>query len=325
MELLKQQWTPVGTAASIPFHRQKRGHSVGLTQQALETAVVALLIRPAGGTAAMQLQVQLIPPDRQLVAQGLQLLEERTQGALVSGQRRGLPVPELHLLQHFLRWPTAVIANPWDPQGFVDAGAGLPLALFLEHVQWISAPTDRRQHQAEQLGAAPASPTKQTMGEGIGGIPGQLVGAEPVHTGLLGHRRQPGSEAEAVRQPGEVMTPFRKHAAAVGLSQCELLPKRSRAHQNAIRLHPGAIDRLPTPRLAGAADLFKQIGPMSFDPGVERWRGMGKVKLWPAFHQLQRRAEGPLRGLPGVRHRPQPGQIEMGMAEPMHPSTNQRG
>ena len=44
---------------------------------------------------------------------------------------------------------------------------------------------------------------------------------------------------------------------------------------------------------------------------------MAKVQRWGPPHQPQDRAESAFGGLPGVSYRPQPGQIEMGVTEPV--------
>ena len=46
-------------------------HQLRFPQKPLQSAVVALLVGPAGGAAAVQLQVELIAPYRQLPRQGL--------------------------------------------------------------------------------------------------------------------------------------------------------------------------------------------------------------------------------------------------------------
>ena len=56
---------------------------------------------------------------------------------------------------------------------------------------------------------------------------------------------------------------------------------------------------------------------MPFHPGIKSWCGVGKAHLWPAAHQGKCRAKGAFCGLPGVSNRPKPGQIEMGVTEPM--------
>ena len=42
------------------------------------------------------------------------------------------------------------------------------------------------------------------------------------------------------------------------------------------------------------------------------------MKLWKALHQLQHRFKGAHGRLPGIRHGPEPGQIEVGMAQNLH-------
>ena len=45
---------------------------------------------------------------------------------------------------------------------------------------------------------------------------------------------------------------------------------------------------------------------------------MGEVEFWPALHQIQSGSKGALGRLPGVGHRPEPGEIQMGMAQPVN-------
>ena len=47
---------------------------------------------------------------------------------------------------------------------------------------------------------------------------------------------------------------------------------------------------------------------------------MAEMELLEALQEAERRFEGPFRRLPGVRDRPEPGQIEMGMAEHLEPA-----
>ena len=75
VELLKQQGTPIAANGQATCESKKRSHCVALPQQTLQAAVVTFLIRTAGGTAAMQLEVELIPPDRQLPCHGLKPVE----------------------------------------------------------------------------------------------------------------------------------------------------------------------------------------------------------------------------------------------------------
>ena len=149
----------------------------------------------------------------------------------------------------------------------------------------------------------------------MAGIPGQLVGAEPAHAGGLGQRRQAGGEAEAVGQPAEIVAPLGETAAAVGLPQLKLPQQRSRAQQHAIAFHPGAIDGLKPPLPHRLAQAGEQLRPVLLDPGIEGRTGVGEVQLGVALHQRQGRFEGAHRRLPGVGHWPQPGQIQMGMAQ----------
>ena len=170
----------------------------------------------------MQLQVELIPPDRQLGRQGLQPLEIGAQAAVLLGHRLGLLLPEGQLFQHLGGGAAAVIAHPRQPEGVSNPGGPLPVEAVGLDRQRITIGADRRAHQGQHLAAAAAAPAEQAMGEGIGGVPGQLVGAEPVHPGGCRHGRQARGETEAVRQPGQVVVPFREGPPAVVLPLLEL-------------------------------------------------------------------------------------------------------
>ena len=231
------------------------------------------------------------------------------------GPGLGVVLPELQLLEHLGGGATAVVAHAREPEGPIQARAGLPLEPVALHRHRVAAGADRRRGQGEHLRSAAAAPAEEAMGEGVGGVPGQLVGAEPVHAGGPGHRGQAGAKAEAVGQPAELVLPFRERGAAVGLAQLELAQQRGRGDQHAIAFDPGTIDRLPAARGHGLADAGEQGRPVLGDPGVQSRGGVAEMELGMALHQAQHRLEGALRRPPGVRHRPEPGQIEMGVAQ----------
>ena len=170
----------------------------------------------------MQLQVELIAPDRQLGRQGLQIGQKAAQAPMALGRGGRLPLPERQLFQHLGGGAAAMVAHARQPEGIGATGGGLPTDPVPLDRQRIAIGADRGGHQGEQLGTAAAAPAEQAVGEGIGGIPGQLVGAEPAHAGGGGHRRQAGAEAKAVRQPGHIGLPARKGEAAVVLTLLEL-------------------------------------------------------------------------------------------------------
>ena len=115
------------------------------------------------------------------------------------------------------------------------------------------------------------------MRELIGGVPGQFVGAEPPHTGLLSNGRQASAKTKAVWKPGQFMRPLRKATTAVVLPKRELLPKRGRAHQHAIGFDPGPVDGLPAACSTGGTDLSEQSWAVAFHPGVKGRGGVSKM------------------------------------------------
>ncbi len=302
-----------------PAHRlQQRPGQFRLAQQSLERAVVAFLVGAAGGTAPVQFQVQLIAPDRQPRRQWLQLGQVLAQAAVAQRRHRRLPLPQRQLLQHLGGGPAAVIAHPRQPEQLVDAADALPVEPLRLDRQRVAVGADRRRHQRQQFCATAAAPAEQPMGEGLAGVPGQLVGAEPAHAREAGDRGQARGEAEAVGQPGQLVPPFRQGPAAVALPQLKLSQQRGRLDQLAVALDPGPVQRLPAPLAHRGADAREQRRPVLLQPGVERRRGVAEAQLRPAFHQRQRRVEGALGRLPGVGYRPQPGQIQVGMTEHPH-------
>ena len=162
------------------------------------------------------------------------------------------------------------------------------------------------------------------MRKGVGGIPGQFVRAEPANAGGIGNGWQPGSKAETVRQPGQVVTPLWELPLTAVLTQCKLPPQGSGAHQYAVRFHPGTVDGLPTPQTTGLLNPCKQRRTVTLHPLIQSWSGMSKMQLRAEFHQLQGGAECAFSRLPGVRDRPQPGQVQMGMTDPVHSTCGTR-
>ena len=165
-----------------------------------------------------------------------------------------------------------MVPDAWNPESCRHSCRLAPGALLLKHVEWITTPADRRQHQAQHLISTATAPPEQPVREGVIRIPGQLVGTEPLNAGSCRHRWQPGTEPEAVRQPGQVVRPFREDAIAEVLAKLELLPERGTADQNAIGFHPGTVDRLPSPSPTGRTDGIEQNGTVLLQPGVKGWR-----------------------------------------------------
>ena len=162
-----------------------------------------------------------------------------------------------------------MIANPWEPDRLRHPSGRLKIALLFCHRDRIAIGTDSGQHQRQHLRASAAAPTKQTMGEAVGGIPGQFVRAEPAHSAGNRHSGKSGGEPKTVRQPSQVMPPFRETPLAVLLSKTELTRQGCRTHQNTIGFDPRAIDRLPASFTTGLLNPCVQGRSMAFHPGIE--------------------------------------------------------
>ena len=282
---------------------------------------MALLIGTGGGAAPVQLQVELIAPHRQPPGQRLELGQVGPQAAVPLGCGLVLLLPEPQLLKHFCRRAAAMVANPRQPEGPVHPRRPLPGQAIALHRQRIPIGADRGSHQGQQLGTTAAAPAKQPVGERIGGVPEELVGAEPTHASAAGHGRQTGGETKAVRQPGQGVLQLRKGGGAVVLAQLELAQQRGAADQHTIALDPGAIDRLEPTGCDRPAQAGEQLRPVLLQPGVEGRRGVGEMELAEALDQIQRSREGALGRQPGIGHRPQPGQVQVGVAQQVEATT----
>ena len=211
-----------------------------------------------------------------------------------------------------------MIANPWEPDRLLHPSSRLEIALLFCHRDRIAIGADSGQHQRQNLRSSAAAPAKQTMWEAVGGIPSQFVCAEPTHSVGNRHRGKSGGESKTVGQPSQVMPPLREAPLAVVLSKTELARQGCRTHQNAIGFNPRAINRLPATFTTGLLNPLMQGRAMAFHPGIESRGGVRKVELWITLHQIESRAKGAFRRLPGISHRPKPGEVKVGMAQPMH-------
>ena len=110
MELLEQQAAPFSPAAGLDAAEGFR--QISFQQQPLQAAVVAFLVRSAGGASAMQFQIKLIAPYRQLRSERLKLLQLVPHRPEASRCAQRLVLPQGQLLQHFAAGAATVISHP---------------------------------------------------------------------------------------------------------------------------------------------------------------------------------------------------------------------
>ncbi len=235
----------------------------------------------------MQLQVELIAPDGKLAAEGLQPLQVVAQAAVPLRSGGFVVAPQIQLLQHFAGGSATVVPDPRQPESCGISRGLLPRQPVALHGQWIPVGADGGGHQGQHLSATATAPAEQPVGEGGGGVPGQLVGAEPAHARGRRHRRQAGAEAETVGKPGQLMLPLREGPAAVGLSFLKLPQEGGGADQHAIGFHPGAVERLPAAGAHRGADPREQGGTMPLQPGIQRRGGMAEVQVGVVVDQIE--------------------------------------
>ena len=197
-------------------------HPLRLQQQPFSGAVVALLIGVGGGAAAVQLQVKLIGPHRQCRGQGLEFLQPTAQRAMAIPGQLGMPPPKLHLIHQVLVGTAPMVPHTGQPEAAVDAGAGTPFPMGLPDRPWVPCATESAWQQRQHFGATGVTPAEQAVGEGVTGIPTELGGQKPADALAQQGLGETCGEAEAIRQPGQVMAPLGEVLSTPALPRLQL-------------------------------------------------------------------------------------------------------
>ncbi len=152
MKLLEQQRAPIAVLGVVghklisPSPKQ-RGSQFSLTKKPFQAAVVPFLIRPTGRATPMQLEIKLIPPDRQGGAARLQVIEVGAQRSRLLGHCLRLALPKPELFQHLGSGTATVISNTREPNRLLHPSRSLKSALLFCDRDRISIGANRWQHQ----------------------------------------------------------------------------------------------------------------------------------------------------------------------------------
>ncbi len=162
------------------------------------------------------------------------------------------------------------------------------------------------------------------MGEGVGVVPGQLLGDEPFHAGRGHDLGQGGRIAEGVGQP-ELPAVDAEAALEEALAVDDLAHQRLARRDVAVGLHPHGAHRA---ELAGAdplADPGEEGRVVLLHPGQVLGRRAHEVVLRVVLHQGHGGGEGAGALAHGLPQRPQPGGIDVGVAHGAHPRSLRSG
>src|SRR4051794_8001714 len=145
-------------------------------------------------------------------------------------------------------------------------------------------------------------------------VPGELLREETADPGAAHDLWQLAVVAEDIRVP-ELRAAAAELALEEPLSIEKLADERLAGWQVAVRLDPGAADRHPASRIDLADDPRVQVGVAALDPLVLLGLGAGKPHLRVALHVARLRAERAHRLAVRLLKRPQPGGVDVRMAD----------
>ena len=288
-----------------------------LQEPVLGGAVELLHVGLRGQGAPVELQIELAHPDRQALfwQRREKLLDVRH---AQPRQRRELLEPRV-VFQHAGRRAASAVAPAEGEQALRVEPLAAEVAPGAERVEWgdVAVVAVRRRQVAEHVGRHPAAvdplPGEEVVGEEILLAPVELDGEEAGQPGPAQELRDAAGEAEDVGEPGDgraLAEPALEGALAVE----ELAHERFAAGDLAVRLNPGAADRLPPPLRDPLLDPGEEVWRVLLDPGVELRRRLVEGEIGVALHQVEDGGKGAPPFPPRLGHRPEPGQIEVRVA-----------
>ena len=295
-------------------------------------APVAFLNARHGGVgAAVELQIELAAPNRQLDRSGFLMdLFERFRGGGEFRFGKGGEAVFLtgDVLDHFGCGAAAAVAVP---VGVKDGVAG-----FLRHEAAVGAELPGGQRVAgvggvtgsgltflavlgsdeirKYPGAVDALPLKDVPGHPVGLVPADLGSHEGVDAGEHKDLRQRGGVAEDVGEPqGARAAP--EVLLKIALTEDQLPAETLAGSQVAVHFQPGAAFDVPAAFFHARLDLLEELGVILLNKIVQgRLRGHEFV-LGIFFHQRDDGGEGALGFFSCLAHGPEPGDVDVGMPD----------
>ncbi len=321
VELQRQELTPQVIDARRPGER--RGPQLELSEQALATTIAELGPQLARQGPPVGLEVELTPPDRDRRSGRRLAFDLGEEPGRCPDLDAGRTVEIGHAagsFDHLDRRPATPVAvterrqRPLAPSVFPEALARLG-ALGGADLGVVGV--DGRE-VGEDPGAVETLPPERVVREAVRPIPRELLRDEPRHSAGGEQLRQPGRVAEHVGDP-HLGAADPESLLEVALTEDDLAGQALPRRQVHVGLDPHAPDRDPLPALDVRSDPLEQVGVPLLDPGVLLGLRAHEPVVGMVVEQPDRRREGPGALADGLAHRPQPGGVDVGMADGHHP------
>ena len=302
-----------------PLGCESEGHRIEkfrIAQEEFRLPVAAFIFRLSGVGAAVQLEIQLPHPDRQVAGIGLGLLEKRD-GFFRDHLGQSFEVAQpAGFFQHLDGGAAAAVAESIDEQGTRGA------VVILEVLDVVSKflGTDlgvvgvRRRKMSEDVGPVDALPEEGVMGKFVELAPGDFLREEVFDPRFFHDLRQRGGVPEHVGDPhvaGHIAELLLEIAFAVE----NLADQRFARGQVAIGLDPHGPDRLPLAAADGFFDAVPDFGIVGLHPGVLLSLGTHEDVFRIAVHVIQGGGKRAGAFADGLAQRPEPGRVDVGMAD----------
>ncbi len=326
MELVQQHRLPdplqVLVRVRVPRHPDGRGGGpqLGLAQQRFAAPVALLGLGLRGVGAAVQLQVQLARPDGGVLVLGTGLVEERV-GRLDLDPRGAFEVPLAPGPGQLLAGGAAAAVAPAEGGQGARTAALLPVVAGgvgqLGAAEIAVVGVDGRE-VGEDAGAVDALPAEGVVRERVHLRPGDLLRQEPVRAREPDDLRHRGGVAEGVGQPDA--PGLDAELVEEELLAVHELPDHGLAADHVgVGLHPHAADRYEPALRDLLLDPLEELGPVDLDPVQLLRLRHGEHELGVPVHQVDHVGGGPGDLADGLAQRPQPGRVDVGVADGADP------
>ncbi len=298
----------------------ERGESLGALVEQLGPAVVALVLCDRGVGAAMVLQIELAAPRGNLPVHHA-LLHAAQEVANKSGSCIGDPGDALFLaFDHFdlLGGGTSAAVTVAVGDHYLVREHFLLVAIVgADHHARICganvgtavcgklAQISRGQEVGIDRCAVDALPAEGVVGHGVGVVPADLGGHEPIHSRFAQDLRECGRVAEYVGEP-EHAAVHAEFLAEEALAVDDLTHKALARGEVAVCLNPHRALAFPSALAYQLFDLLVEGGSLLLEVLIEQGLRGGELVGGIAAHHLHNRGEGALHLLAGLLKRPFP-------------------
>ena len=299
-----------------PEPRGDGGEQLGVVERGLAAAVAALERGLGRVRAAVVLEVQLADDRPQLARAGLEAVEERLGMAERRARQPAQVAGAAQALEHRAGRPAAAVAVAEDEQAVARAvvvvvGADAAAQLGDGRLGVVGVV---RREVGEHLAAVDPLPGERVVLGRVEAVPRELLREEPRDARLAHELRELAGVAEDVGLP-ELRASPAELALEEALAVQELAGERLARGQVAVGLDPRPADRRPLAARDALADVVPERRVVLADPRVVLGLRGAEDVLGVLVHEPHLRRERPLRLAPALLERPEPGGVEVRVAD----------